>query len=235
MFEDHSQRKHSTVRRPFTIEEDALLMDIMSHQDFLSWDHVSNQIPGRTTRQCRERWVNYLSPNIRNDPWTEAEDQLLLDKINELGRCWSNIGRFFDGRSENDVKNRWYSHLKYKVKEDENGKCQFITDPSESPYPERKKRNRTKVCPQKNAMRMLEQRRIAQQFCQHFHLQQQMQMFMQPQMQVSQPPKPAPVQTPPQPTFVDYWDRSFIDEFADATIESLNLGSISLTNGFLFD
>jgi hypothetical protein len=70
--------------------------------------------------QCRERWSNYLSPNIRSDPWTEAEDRLVVEKMNEDHFSWSLIAPFFNGRSDNDIKNRWYSHLKYEtIQQDE--------------------------------------------------------------------------------------------------------------------
>lgn len=160
--EIQKNKKSTSTRRPFTVEEDAKLLDIMIKLQFVNWEQVSAHLPGRTSRQCRERWVNYLNPSIRTDPWNEEEDTLLLQKVNELGRCWSNIGKFFNGRSENDVKNRWYSHLKYRTIEND-GKFSFIKDPSESQFPDRKKRNRVKVSPQQNAFRILEQQRHRQQ------------------------------------------------------------------------
>ena len=150
--------KRAIVRRPFTPEEDVRLMEIMRLFPFTNWESVAQQMGDRTSRQVRERWVNYLSPDIRNEPWTESEDQLLLEKINELGRCWSTIGRHFNGRSENDVKNRWYSHLRYRTIEDGYGQLHFA-DPSQTPFPSRKKRNRAKISPKQNALRMMEQQR----------------------------------------------------------------------------
>jgi hypothetical protein len=46
------------------------------------------------------------------EPWTEAEDQLLVSRISQLGHQWTRIAKEFNGRSGNDTKNRWYSHLK---------------------------------------------------------------------------------------------------------------------------
>lgn len=245
----HPPRKHASARRPFSVEEDARLMEIMRNQEFVNWDNVATQMPERTCRQVRERWVNYLSPNIRNDPWTEHEDYLLLEKINEMGRSWSNIGHFFDGRSENDIKNRWYSHIKYRIRADVDGKFHFVTDPSQSLYPERKKRNRTKICPQKNAMRVLEQKSVTK-----------------PKQNVQLPPLPilgkGPIQLTPLPkgpllpplpmvtipkqqspqtteegatAIVDLFDRSLVDEYADAIVEQYDTAHVSLSNGFIFD
>ncbi|OHT16705.1 hypothetical protein TRFO_12959 [Tritrichomonas foetus] len=107
------------VRKIFSPEEDSKLTEIMNKQKFVSWDKVAKEIATRTARQCRDRWLNYLSPAIRRDPWTRKEDILLVDKINEYGTHWSQISKFFTGRSDNHIKNRWYSYLKNRVRPDE--------------------------------------------------------------------------------------------------------------------
>ena len=106
--------KQKKIRKLFTPQEDALLTKIMFQGPFETWIAVAEQLPGRTPRQCRDRWVNYLSPSNKNGPWTSEEDQLLTEKYMEHGPQWTTIAKFFDGRSENNVKNRWYTYLKNK-------------------------------------------------------------------------------------------------------------------------
>lgn len=106
--------KQKKMRKLFSAEEDALLSRIMFEQTFTTWIAVAAQIPGRSARQCRDRWANYLSPENKNGPWSQEEDQLLAEKFRELGPQWTSIAKFFDGRSENNVKNRWYTHLRGK-------------------------------------------------------------------------------------------------------------------------
>jgi hypothetical protein len=93
---------------------------------------------------------------VRTGPWETSEDELLITKINELGRAWSSLARFFSGRSENDIKNRWYSHLKYQTVATDEKRLKLVTDPSESQYPDRKKRNRSQKCPKEAVMLLLE-------------------------------------------------------------------------------
>lgn len=108
------QRKQ---RHLFTAEEDLMLQQLMCHS-FSSWVAVAAQMPGRTARQCRDRWVNYLNPENKNGTWTEREDQRLVELVRQLGPQWSAISKKFDGRSENNVKNRWYTHLRRKYQAD---------------------------------------------------------------------------------------------------------------------
>lgn len=146
----------AAIRHPFTVEEDTKLLEIMTTTKVINWEQIAANFQGRTARRCRERWVNYLNPNIRTGPWTENEDELLLAKVNEFGHCWSSISKHFNGRSDSDIKNRWYSHLKYKTVYID-GKLKFVSDPSESPFPVRKTRRKIKDSPQLNALRNLEQ------------------------------------------------------------------------------
>jgi hypothetical protein len=69
-------------------------------------------MPGRTARQCRDRYKNYLMESLVNAPWSPEEDAILLDRFQLLGPKWVEIGKLLHGRSGNNVKNRWYKHLK---------------------------------------------------------------------------------------------------------------------------
>jgi hypothetical protein len=88
-------------------------------------------------------------PGVRSDPWTEAEDRLLVEKVNEHGFAWATIARSFTGRSDNAIKNRWYSHLKYDTVQ-ENGAYALIRGATK-----RKRRDRVADCPQKRALHRL--------------------------------------------------------------------------------
>jgi len=96
-----------TLRRPWTSEEDEFLRAAVDRLGAASWSEIAKVVVGRTGKQCRERWHNQISPSVRKSGWTEAEDRLIVESVAELGTRWSEICKRFDGRSDNDIKNRY--------------------------------------------------------------------------------------------------------------------------------
>lgn len=100
---------HKHKKGPWTEDEDRLVCKLVKAQGPKKWSVLSAYVPGRTGKQCRERWVNHLSPDVNKGEWTEEEEQTLLDQHSKLGNQWCKIAQFLPGRSENAVKNRWNS------------------------------------------------------------------------------------------------------------------------------
>lgn len=108
----HFNISHRKPRRLFTPEEDRLLLSLVEQLGVNSWIEISEKIPGRSSRQCKERYVTYLCPNVNHSPWTDEEDLLLVQKVNEMGKRWSDMSKFFNGRTANAIKNRYHLHLR---------------------------------------------------------------------------------------------------------------------------
>ena len=94
-------------RAKFTRVEDDLLRHLVLTHGENSWDIIVAKMPGRNVRQCKERWVGYLSPSLNTGPFTPEEDRLLMEKYQEFGAKWVKIATFFKGRSDTSVKNRF--------------------------------------------------------------------------------------------------------------------------------
>ena len=96
-----------TPKIKFTPNEDQLLFDAVMALGTSNWHAVAEKVPGRNSRQCRERWTNYVNPELVAAPWTDDEDKILLAKYEELGPKWHTIASFFATRSTNNIKNRF--------------------------------------------------------------------------------------------------------------------------------
>ncbi len=73
-------------------------------------------IKNKSSKQCRERWVNSLCPNINKGIWTEKEEKILFLTQLKIGNKWSELAKFLPGRSENDIKNHFYSKLRKYIR-----------------------------------------------------------------------------------------------------------------------
>jgi hypothetical protein len=94
------------LKQRFSRDEDAHLARIVAKYGQSDWVHVAACMGSRNARQCRERWRNYLDPELRRDEWTAQEDQLLKQLFDQLGPKWNTISRHFFSRSDMALRNR---------------------------------------------------------------------------------------------------------------------------------
>lgn len=96
------------IKNFWSADEDLLLKHLIEVEGVGHWPKISCQIPGRTSKQCRERWINHLNNGIRKGEWTKEEDEMLLNLRVVFGNQWSKISPLLNGRVDNDVKNRFH-------------------------------------------------------------------------------------------------------------------------------
>lgn len=78
---------------PWTYEEDNLLKILVGERGHhKQWQEIANEINRRMNglskrqgKQCRERWINFLSPDIKREPWSAQEDLKLIELQNKIG------------------------------------------------------------------------------------------------------------------------------------------------------
>jgi hypothetical protein len=114
MVEPHDKK---ISRRKFTPDEDDLLRNLVTQIGKSDWATIAQHFPNRTSRQCRDRWKHYVSPEVVTGHWSEADESLLLSKVNEFGPKWSTIAQFFPGRTDIGIKNRYISITGQKAKD----------------------------------------------------------------------------------------------------------------------
>jgi hypothetical protein len=104
--------KPGLVKGPWSAQEDLALRHWVETQGSAKWSQCAKQIEGRSGKQCRERWFNILSPNVKKGEWTGEEDAVIFQMFQAKGPKWTLIAQCLEGRTENSIKNRFYSTLR---------------------------------------------------------------------------------------------------------------------------
>lgn len=110
------QKPRRRVQR-FSEEEDQQLMAQVERFGTNEWTSIAAHMPNRTSRQCRERWQNYLNPSLHINTWTSDEDARLIEIVESRGPRWKAVATLFPGRTTNHVKNRYQLLRRSRYKE----------------------------------------------------------------------------------------------------------------------
>nr|QTI50367.1 Myb5a splice variant [Erythranthe lutea var. variegata] len=100
----------------WSTEEDVLLRKCIENFGEGKWHLVPLRAGlNRCRKSCRLRWLNYLKPNIKRGQFNNDEVDLIIRLHKLLGNRWSLIAGRLPGRTANDVKNVWNSHIEKKL------------------------------------------------------------------------------------------------------------------------
>ncbi|XP_060214647.1 MYB-like transcription factor 4 [Lycium barbarum] len=111
---DHT--KEEMQRGAWSKQEDQKLIDYITKHGEGCWRNLPKAAGLlRCGKSCRLRWINYLSPNLKRGNFSEDEDDLIIKLHALLGNRWSLIAGRLPGRTDNEVKNYWNSHLRRKL------------------------------------------------------------------------------------------------------------------------
>ncbi|KAI9116452.1 hypothetical protein K1719_012619 [Acacia pycnantha] len=127
--------KNKVKRGPWSPQEDLKLITFIQKHGHQNWRSLPKQAGLlRCGKSCRLRWINYLRPDLKRGKFTKEEEETIMKLHETLGNKWSKIASEFPGRTDNEIKNVWHTHLKKKLllknSSDNNNNPSTITDQS---------------------------------------------------------------------------------------------------------
>ncbi|KAM0915645.1 hypothetical protein ACQ4PT_010717 [Festuca glaucescens] len=101
---------------PWTQEEDEKLVAYIKKHGQGNWRTLpKNAGLERCGKSCRLRWTNYLRPDIKRGRFSFEEEETIIQLHSILGNKWSAIAARLPGRTDNEIKNYWNTHIRKRL------------------------------------------------------------------------------------------------------------------------
>ncbi|PIA46322.1 hypothetical protein AQUCO_01500085v1 [Aquilegia coerulea] len=123
------QTNSSSLKRgKWSEEEDDLLKKCIEKYGEGNWHKVPPRAGlKRCRKSCRLRWCNYLNPNTNRREFSWDEIDLIIKMQKLLGNRWSLIAARLPGRTANDIKNRWTTHISKSLRKNQEKQTETAT------------------------------------------------------------------------------------------------------------
>ena len=108
-------------RQKWTAQEDSYLKQLIEEEEgSIHWELIAYKMTqkgySKTHKQVKRRWYQYLSPELNNDEWKEAETIKLFGLYGVYRNQWKKIAIQFKGRTDNYIKNKFFSKIRKTVR-----------------------------------------------------------------------------------------------------------------------
>ncbi|KAL6554036.1 hypothetical protein OROMI_019709 [Orobanche minor] len=108
--------KNGLKKGPWTSEEDMKLTQYIQVHGPGNWRNLpKNAGLERCGKSCRLRWTNYLRPDIKRGRFSFEEEETIIQLHSVLGNKWSTIAARLPGRTDNEIKNYWNTHIRKRL------------------------------------------------------------------------------------------------------------------------
>ncbi|XP_057729819.1 transcription factor MYB102-like isoform X1 [Arachis stenosperma] len=109
-------KNNGLKKGPWTPEEDLKLVHYIQKHGPGNWRSLpKNAGLQRCGKSCRLRWTNYLRPDIKRGRFSFEEEETIIQLHSFMGNKWSAIAARLPGRTDNEIKNYWNTHIRKRL------------------------------------------------------------------------------------------------------------------------
>jgi len=115
------EEEKSKQRGVWNDEESRLLGRLVQQKGQKSWNEIAELLndqcgTGKTGKQCRERYRNYVDPALEKSEWKPNEKLLFIILYQVYGNQWMVISKLLSSRSDVTIKNYFYRIVRKATK-----------------------------------------------------------------------------------------------------------------------
>lgn len=138
MMEQDKERTSSTASKEeqkaeWTADQEAALMKLVPIQGTKDWARVADNFnvsfpqSQRTAKQCAAHWQEVQDNENAKKSWTEQDELAMLIAHKKHKNRWADVSEALNGRSNNTIKNKFYSVFRKIRGKILKGDCSYVS------------------------------------------------------------------------------------------------------------
>jgi hypothetical protein len=112
-------KSNGSIRRKscnrWTKQENERLKQAIAKLGEKKWNDIAQFVGTKNSDQCNQHWHRVINPKISKQPWTEDEDDTLIDRVFMFGESsWKKVAEGLKGRTDIQCRHRYIMLKKYE-------------------------------------------------------------------------------------------------------------------------
>ena len=105
------QESKNGAKLPWKKHEDDLLEEAIKKYGPRKWSQIAKMVPGKTTKQCCDRWRVHVKGTIGRNAWNRNEDAALEKAVCEMGQNWTLVAKAITGKTNKQCRDRFKNYV----------------------------------------------------------------------------------------------------------------------------